>query len=90
VLAVAAREGIGREDVRARLGDLVPPGRLAFFDMPRIDVSSSDVRRRVAAGRPIRHLVPDRVAALIAERGLYRPSTPATLTPMEIPPHDRS
>jgi len=90
VLAVAAREGIGREDVRARLGDLVPPGRLAFFDMPRIDVSSSDVRRRVAAGRPIRHLVPDRVAALIAERGLYRPSTPATLTPMEISPHDRS
>ena len=72
VLAVAEREGIVREDVRARLGDLAPAGRLVFFDMPRIDVSSSDLRRRVAAGRPIRHLVPDRVAALIAERGLYR------------------
>ncbi len=89
VLAVAEREGIVREDVRARLGDLAPPGRLTFFDMPRIDVSSSDVRRRVAAGRPIRHLVPDRVAALIAERGLYRPLTPATLNPMEALPHDR-
>jgi len=89
VLAVAEREGIVREDVRARLGDLAQPGRLVFFDMPRIDVSSSDVRRRVAAGRPIRHLVPDRVAALIAERGLYRPPAPATLKPMEAFPHDR-
>ena len=90
VLAVAEREGIAREDVRARLAGLVPPGRLAFFDMPRIDISSSDVRRRVAAGRPIRHLVPDGVAALIAGRGLYRPRTPATLKPMEALPHDRS
>lgn len=90
VFAVAEREGVAREDVRVRLGDLAAPGRLAFFDMPRIDVSSSDVRRRVAAGRPVRHLVPDRVVALIAERGLYRLTTPATLTPMEGLPHDRS
>ena len=88
VLAVAEREGIVREDVRARLDELAPAGRLAFFDMPRIDVSSSDVRRRVAAGRPIRHLVPDRVAALIAKRGLYRLPLPATLKPMEALPHD--
>lgn len=70
-LAVAEREGIGREDVRDRLADLVPPGRLAFFDIPRLDVSSSDLRRRVGAGRPIRHLVPDGVCELIAEHGLY-------------------
>lgn len=79
VLAVAAREGIGREDVRTRLAGLVPPGRVVFFDMPRIDVSSSDVRRRVASDRPIRHLVPDAVGALIFERGLYTSPTPATL-----------
>lgn len=86
VLAVAERQGIVREDVRARLAGLAPPERLVFFDMPRIDVSSSDLRRRVATGRPIRHLVPDRVAALIGEHGLYRPQTPATLDPMEAPP----
>jgi nicotinic acid mononucleotide adenylyltransferase len=63
---------------------------VAFFDMPRLDISSSDVRRRVAAGRPIRHLVPEPVRALIAEHGLYLPSTPATLDPMEAAPHDRS
>ena len=40
--------------------------------MPEIGVSSTMVRERVAAGRPVRWLVPDAVAELIAERGLYR------------------
>ncbi len=30
------------------------------------------IRERAAAGRPLRHLVPDPVVELIAERGLYR------------------
>lgn len=80
-LAVAEREGIVREDIRERLAGLVPDDRLRFFDMPRLDVSSSDVRRRVAAVRPIRHLVPDAVAALIAERALYLSPAAATLDP---------
>jgi nicotinate-nucleotide adenylyltransferase len=40
--------------------------------MPRLDISSSLIRRRVAAGRPIRYLVPDPVAAYIDQAGLYR------------------
>jgi nicotinate-nucleotide adenylyltransferase len=40
--------------------------------MPRIDISSSLVRRRVAAAEPIRQLVPDAVADYIAARDLYR------------------
>jgi nicotinate-nucleotide adenylyltransferase len=40
--------------------------------MPEIGISSTGIRRRVAAGRPVRHLVPDDVAEFIAERGLYR------------------
>jgi nicotinic acid mononucleotide adenylyltransferase len=40
--------------------------------MPRLDVSSSDIRRRVASDRPIRHLVEDRVADYIKQHGLYR------------------
>ncbi|MBI5106194.1 MAG: nicotinate (nicotinamide) nucleotide adenylyltransferase [Solirubrobacterales bacterium] len=75
-LAVAEREGIRRADILQRLSSIEGAvERVTFFDLPRVDVSSSLVRRRVAAGRPIRFLVPDAVAAYIGERGLYR--TPA-------------
>lgn len=39
--------------------------------IPRLDVSSTDVRARVASGRPIDGLVPPAVAELIRARGLY-------------------
>ncbi len=72
-LAIAAREGIGRDDIVDRLVGLTGvPERLAFFSMPRLDVSSSDIRRRVRTGRPIRHLVPPAVAGYLDAHGLYR------------------
>lgn len=42
------------------------------LDMPAIDLSSSGIRRRVHAGAVIADLVPQTVAAYIAEHGLYR------------------
>jgi nicotinate-nucleotide adenylyltransferase len=72
-LAVAEREGAVREDVAERLRmsfpDAAPP---VFFDMPRLDISSSQIRRRVAEGRSIRYLVPEPVAEQIARGRLYR------------------
>jgi len=72
-LAVAERSGAGRGDVVQRLAEAFPeaPAPL-FFDMPRMDISSSQIRRRVAQGRPIRYLVPDPVAEQIARERLYR------------------
>lgn len=40
--------------------------------VPRLDISSSQVRERVRAGRSIRFWVPDAVAAYIARGRLYR------------------
>ena len=72
-LAVAEREATRRDDVLDELYGLPGvPDRVRFFSMPRIDVSSSLIRRRVAEGRPIRWLVPDAVERAIAERGLYQ------------------
>ncbi len=71
-VAVAERAGDGREAIAAALAPLAGAERVRFFDMPRVDVSSSLVRERVAAGRPIRRLVPDAVAAAIDANGWYR------------------
>jgi nicotinate-nucleotide adenylyltransferase len=70
-LGVAEREGVRRADISARLNDL-SVDRIRFFDMPRLDISSSLIRQHVASGRPIRYLVPDAVAEYIEQAGLYR------------------
>ena len=42
--------------------------------MPQIDISSSEIRRRVAAGQSIRFQTPRAVEAYIAANGLYEPT----------------
>lgn len=39
---------------------------------PLINISATEIRRRVRAGDPIDGMVPPKVAAYITERGLYR------------------
>jgi nicotinate-nucleotide adenylyltransferase len=70
-LAVAERAADKRDAIAAALTPLDGSERVRFFDMPRVDVSSSLVRERVAAGRPIRYLVPDAVAEAIAQNDWY-------------------
>lgn len=65
-LAVARRPGTARAP-RARRG-------VVWLDNPGIALSSSAIRARARAGRSVRYLVPDPVAAYIARHRLYRRS----------------
>jgi nicotinate-nucleotide adenylyltransferase len=72
-LAVAPRDGYpaaGPEFLAQHIPDLAD--RAVFLDGPRIRLSASELRDRAAAGRSLRYLVPDAVAAYIGDHDLYR------------------
>jgi nicotinate-nucleotide adenylyltransferase len=71
-LGVVPRPGVGLEAVRSALERLGAADRAEIIGMPLCGASSTTVRQRAREGKPLRHLVPDRVIEVIGERGLYR------------------
>ena len=70
-VAVVERTNWSRNAIGIKVGRLKGAERIRYLDMPLMQVSSSAIRRRVAAGLPIRYLVPDKVANHIGANGLY-------------------
>lgn len=71
-IAVARRAGVSEADVGAALRSLGAEERATILEMPQFGVSSSAVRERASAARPLRYLVPEPVARFIEEKGIYR------------------
>jgi nicotinate-nucleotide adenylyltransferase len=57
------------DELRTAVGEVV---RVQTVDVPLIDLSSRDIRRRVGQGRTVRYMLPRAVEVYVAEKGLYR------------------
>ena len=70
-LAVVGRPGstLDLAELQATLPQL--PAKVDWIDAPLIEISATDVRRRVAEGLSIRYRVPDAVREYILREGLY-------------------
>lgn len=58
----------------ASLAEVLPERYLARMERlpaPEMEISSTDIRRRLAAGESVQYLLPEPVAAYIREHGLY-------------------
>ena len=55
-----------------------------MLEHPRLAISSTDIRARVRAARSIRYLVPDAIAAFIAEYALYAAEPAPVAAPADL------
>jgi len=71
-LVAAPRPGYPRPELKALEAEI--PGiseRVMLMDEPKIDISATDIRQRVARGLSIHHLVPEPVERYISKNKLY-------------------
>ncbi|ACA60361.1 nicotinate-nucleotide adenylyltransferase [Candidatus Desulforudis audaxviator] len=70
----ATRPGYNLENLTVKL-KLLPASlveRIVPVEVPALAISSSDIRRRVSEGRPIKYLLPEGVEEYVLSTGLYR------------------
>jgi nicotinate-nucleotide adenylyltransferase len=70
ILGLAHLVGVTRPGHRT--SHSLPDAAVTVIEIPGMDVSSTECRRRVAEGRSIDHLVPAAVVDYIRKTGLYR------------------
>jgi nicotinate-nucleotide adenylyltransferase len=68
----ATRPGYDLDGFSAEVRALPGAPVVEHMEIPALAISSTDIRRRVAEGMPIRYLLPEPVAAYITKNGLYR------------------
>ena len=71
-LAVVSRDGESELLLAEELSAGFPGSDVVSVTMTRVDISSTLVRERIAAGRSVEYLVPATVAAMIELEAWYR------------------
>ncbi len=73
---VVVDRGGRMEEVKRYMGERFPSVRegedILYLPARRVDVSATEIRRRLREGKSVYCMVPDRVERYIRERGLYR------------------
>lgn len=73
VICTAMRPGDDKNEVCALVQRLEKKGaRVILCEMPPVDISSSEIRRKISSGEDVRGLLPDGVADYIEKNRLYR------------------
>ncbi len=61
-----------RKYLKERFPSLREEKDLSFAEVRRIDISASEIRKRITEGKSIRYMVPHKVEKYIGEKGLYQ------------------
>lgn len=80
MLVVASRPGYPLDHMYEFLPEHTSDGkpacqRVVIMEIPGIGISSTDIRERIATGRPFRYMVPEKVWSYITETSFYRKSS---------------
>jgi len=72
VLEISSLVVMNRPNYPKQINEVIGTKNTLFVDVPNIDISSSDIRRRVKEHRSIHYLVPNAVEQYILSNGLFR------------------
>ena len=67
------RPGYQKKDLAAEVGQIqtLYPGKIHYFEVPALEISSSDIRSRIRKGMPVKYLLPETVEEYIQNHHLY-------------------
>lgn len=73
-LLVAVRDDYDQQQMRDRVSYLVHKyqAKIELLETPRVDISSTMIRERIAAGKCVRYMLPDPVIEYIKKMQLYQ------------------